>query len=272
MNQKGFINIAIIIGVVIIAGIAGYFALSQRTSLPAPTPSPAQTPIPTATPPVSTSTQMPQSITPPAIDIKPSSGENLPFDRVSAEVTVLSKIDKKWTLNIDKIRKYARYPKATYPTLKMGDTISVFLIALVEPNNPQMGESNLTPTIGKKYLAQLDMCYSKESFYGCEPGRDWLAYLSSLESTVSAKLKIISPLDGSHASVGQTITIKVETDDPLSRKVLLVTPWAVETLSAPAYEVKLIIPTGIVGPQKILAIGGDRENKDEITITVVPKN
>ena len=34
MNQKGFANIAIIIGIVIIAGMAGFFVLSQR-----PTPS-----------------------------------------------------------------------------------------------------------------------------------------------------------------------------------------------------------------------------------------
>jgi len=116
------------------------------------------------------------------------------------------------------------------------------------------------------------MCYGKESLYGCEPGKEWSAFLSSLEPSVSAKLKIISPADGSQISTGQTITIKVEAADPLSREVLLVIPWAVENLSAPAYEVKLVIPTGIAGPQKILAIGGDRESKDEITITVVPGN
>lgn len=49
MNQKGFVNIAIIIGIVVIAGIAGYFVLSQRTTTsPIPTPTP--------TPPISTST------------------------------------------------------------------------------------------------------------------------------------------------------------------------------------------------------------------------
>ena len=151
MNQKGFVNIIVIIVVVIFVGVGGYFVVSQRTSLPMPTPSSThtQTSIPTPTPPVSPSTEIPKSITPPAIDTKPSSGGNLPFDRVSAEVTVLSKIDKKWHINIDKIRKYTRYPKATYPTLKVGDTIPVFLVGLFEPNNPQMGKGELTPTIGK---------------------------------------------------------------------------------------------------------------------------
>lgn len=55
MNQKGFVNIAIIIGVVIIVGIAGYFVLSQRTTTsPVPTPTPTS---PTSTP--STQTQTP---------------------------------------------------------------------------------------------------------------------------------------------------------------------------------------------------------------------
>ena len=49
MNQKGFVNIAIIVGIVIIAGIAGYFVLSQR-----PTASPV--PTPTQTPPTTTDT------------------------------------------------------------------------------------------------------------------------------------------------------------------------------------------------------------------------
>ena len=56
MNQKGFINIAIIIGIVVIAGITGYFVLSQRTTTsPLPTPTP--------TPPISTSTTPTQTPT-----------------------------------------------------------------------------------------------------------------------------------------------------------------------------------------------------------------
>src|SRR3989344_4578070 len=52
MNQKGFVNIAIIIGTVVIAGIAGYFVLSQRTTT-------SLVPTPTPTPPTSTFTTPP---------------------------------------------------------------------------------------------------------------------------------------------------------------------------------------------------------------------
>lgn len=49
MNQKGFVNVVIVIGVIIVAGIAGYFVLNQRsttssistsTSSPRPIPNP----------------------------------------------------------------------------------------------------------------------------------------------------------------------------------------------------------------------------------------
>ena len=45
MNQKGFINILIIIiGVVVLAGVVGYFVVSQRTPSPVPIPSPIPSP------------------------------------------------------------------------------------------------------------------------------------------------------------------------------------------------------------------------------------
>lgn len=50
MNQKGFINIIIIIGVVLLIGVAGYFIVNPKTSLPEPTPSPTPSPTPTPTP------------------------------------------------------------------------------------------------------------------------------------------------------------------------------------------------------------------------------
>ena len=57
MHQKGFSNIAIIIGIVVIAGIAGYFVLSQR---PTTSPVPTSTPTPPAsTPPTPTQTPPP---------------------------------------------------------------------------------------------------------------------------------------------------------------------------------------------------------------------
>src|SRR3989338_6833864 len=70
MNQKEFINIAVIIGVIILVGVAGYFVVSRQTPLPEPTssPSPSPTPLPSPSPtpnpfpsktPTSPSTQAP---------------------------------------------------------------------------------------------------------------------------------------------------------------------------------------------------------------------
>ena len=43
MNQKGFVNIVVIIAIVILAGVASYFILNQRTLSPTPIPSPTPT-------------------------------------------------------------------------------------------------------------------------------------------------------------------------------------------------------------------------------------
>lgn len=52
MNNKGFINIIVVIGIIIVVGIAGYFVVNQRTFSPTPVPSPipSPTPIPTQSP------------------------------------------------------------------------------------------------------------------------------------------------------------------------------------------------------------------------------
>lgn len=64
MNQKGFINILLIVLVVVLAGVAGYFTLSNRSIAPTPTPlvgeqpTPSPSPTPTTPPkPTPTSTQ-----------------------------------------------------------------------------------------------------------------------------------------------------------------------------------------------------------------------
>jgi len=56
INQKGFVNILLIVFVVVLAGVAGYFALNNRSVAPTPTspileqPAPSPTPSPTPTP------------------------------------------------------------------------------------------------------------------------------------------------------------------------------------------------------------------------------
>ena len=58
INQKGFVNIAVVIGVIIVAGGAGYFLLIKKPLPVVPQPSPATSTsqLPTPTPPVTTST------------------------------------------------------------------------------------------------------------------------------------------------------------------------------------------------------------------------
>ncbi|TSC78333.1 MAG: hypothetical protein G01um101433_274 [Parcubacteria group bacterium Gr01-1014_33] len=50
LNQKGFINIALVILVVILAGAAGYLTLIKKSPQPTPIPSPMPTPSPLPTP------------------------------------------------------------------------------------------------------------------------------------------------------------------------------------------------------------------------------
>ena len=49
MSQKGFINIAVIIGVIVLIGVAGYFVVNRQVSQPLPTPLPTPSPSPTQT-------------------------------------------------------------------------------------------------------------------------------------------------------------------------------------------------------------------------------
>jgi len=44
MDQKGFANIAVIIGIIVLVGIAGYFVVSQQLPSPSPTPKPVSIP------------------------------------------------------------------------------------------------------------------------------------------------------------------------------------------------------------------------------------
>lgn len=52
MNQKGFVNIIVIVGIVILVGVTGYFIVNQQapSSTPSPSSTPTLTPTPTPTP------------------------------------------------------------------------------------------------------------------------------------------------------------------------------------------------------------------------------
>ncbi len=66
MNQGGFVNIVVVIGVIILVGVAGHFIVNQGTfsSTPVPSPTPSPTPIPTPAP---TPTPEPKPNTEPTI-------------------------------------------------------------------------------------------------------------------------------------------------------------------------------------------------------------
>ena len=61
MNNKGFVNIAVVIGLIIVAGVAGYFLLIKKSSPVVPQPSLATftSQLPTSTPPTTTPAKTP---------------------------------------------------------------------------------------------------------------------------------------------------------------------------------------------------------------------
>ncbi|MBI2542919.1 MAG: hypothetical protein HYW24_01915 [Candidatus Aenigmarchaeota archaeon] len=95
-----------------------------------------------------------------------------PLDTALAEITILSAQDEIANIRIEKIKDYKRYPNAGYPQLKVSDEISVkvYYLALessTENETTGQGEqppesspisSQLKPTIGKKYLADMTLC------------------------------------------------------------------------------------------------------------------
>ncbi|HEY4503440.1 MAG TPA: hypothetical protein VJC14_03355 [Candidatus Paceibacterota bacterium] len=79
MNQKGFVNILLIVFIIVLAGAGGYFALNNRSATPTPTPpileqpTPSPTPTPTPNPsptPKPSPTPTPTPITPKTGDIE----------------------------------------------------------------------------------------------------------------------------------------------------------------------------------------------------------
>lgn len=171
MNQKGFGNI-IVIGIVaaILLGVAGYFVLVKQA--PSGTKSVIKIP--------SSPTKLGGPGDPAA-----------PVDQVLAEITILSETEDGWKIRVDKIRDYIRYPRATNPQLKAGDTTStrfngwentVQYIDKICPDGylkrpmPEHGELETQPAsmppqpiiiVGEQYLATLYGCFGEIENLGC---------------------------------------------------------------------------------------------------------
>ena len=220
MNQKGFANI-IVIGIVvaILLGVAGYFILVKQP--PAPTQT-QQTPpskeivTPPPSPETSTKETVPPSGTESVIKI-PSSPTKLgvsgapaePVDLVLTEITILSQTEDGWKIRVDKIRDYIRYPGATNPQLKVGDTVSIRFngwldtfqnsekvcpVGYIKSPKPAQAESTTQPpsthpqpkiTVGEKFLAKLYGCFAEIGGFTC-PNQEsgWSVWLYNPYPTV----------------------------------------------------------------------------------------
>lgn len=171
MNQKGLTNIIVIgIAVAILLGVVGYFVLVKQP--------------PSGTKSV---TKIPSSPTKLGGPGDPAA----PVDQVLAEITILSQTEDEWKIRVDKTRDYIRYPRATNPQLKAGDTISarfngwentVQYIDKMCPDGylkspkPEQGELETQPapippqpiiTVGKQYLATLYGCFAEIGGLAC---------------------------------------------------------------------------------------------------------
>ena len=198
MNQKGFANVIIIgIAVAIILGVAGYFILVKQLS-----PS-KETITPTPSSETSTKGTVSPSDTKSVVKI-PSFPAKLstsgapaePVDQALAEITVLSQTEDGWKFHIDKIRDYIRYPAATNPQLKAGDTVSIRFNGWLDTfqssekvcpagyirtqaestTQPQPPATRPQPkiTLGEKYLSKLFGCFAVIGGFDCGPaGQGW---------------------------------------------------------------------------------------------------
>ena len=129
----------------------------------------------------------------------PSKASPSALDSALAEITFISEQDERWKIRIDKIRDYIRYPRATYPQLKEGDEVNIFVLdfidtyqntgptcpeGYVKAPKPGQASSNESPPstrpipkiiAGDKYVAQLHACFTSTGL-GCER-EGWSAYL-----------------------------------------------------------------------------------------------
>lgn len=200
MNQKGFANIIIIgIAVVILLGIAGYFVLvKQPPTLTQQTPPSKETITPTSssetstkgiTPPSGTKSVVKISSSPAKLSTSGAPAE--PVDQALVEITALSQTEDGWKISIDKIRDYIRYPAATNPQLKVGDTVSIRFTGwldtfqnsdkvcptgYIKSPKPAQAESTTQPPatrpqpkiiVGEKYLAKLYGCFAEIGGFTC---------------------------------------------------------------------------------------------------------
>ncbi|MFH1127242.1 MAG: hypothetical protein V1718_04000 [archaeon] len=95
-----------------------------------------------------------ESDLPKAFDYPKAASTDGPLDTALAEITILSVDGDTSKMRIEKIIDYVRYPGATYHELESGEELTIMVYYLAEET------SGTTPKEGKKYLAQLSICYN----------------------------------------------------------------------------------------------------------------
>jgi len=190
MNQKGFADILLIVLVVAVVAIGGYFVLVKQ-------------------PPSGTKSVVKIPSSPAKLSTSGAPAE--PVDQALAEITVLSQTENGWKLHIDKIRDYIRYPAATNPQLKAGDTVSIRFngwldtfqysekvcpAGYIKSPKPAQAESATQPqppatrpqpkiTVGEKYLTKLSGCFAVIGGFDCGPvGKGWSGWFYNPYSVV----------------------------------------------------------------------------------------
>ncbi|MBI4053868.1 MAG: hypothetical protein HY397_00900, partial [Candidatus Doudnabacteria bacterium] len=175
--------------------VGGYFVLVRKPATPSETQQPITpqndtTVTPTPPPDTSIKTTPPSGVKTatkvPTSPIKLDAGAPAPpADQALAEITVLSQVGEEWKVRVDKIRDYIRYPAATNPQLKVGDTISIRFngwldtfqssdkvcpAGYIKSPKPTQAESttqlpSTRPqpqiTAGQKYLSKLFGCFAQ---------------------------------------------------------------------------------------------------------------
>ena len=165
----------------------------------------------------------------------PSKASPSALDSALAEITFLSEQNGQWKIRVDKIRDYIRYPRATYPQLKGGDEINIFILDLIDTyqntistcpegyvksvKSPKPGKASSNESLpstrpipkiiaGDKYIAQLHACFTNTGL-GCER-EGWSAYLYNPNPTVLEYECVIPSSNTSPLVEPQTILPSVE--------------------------------------------------------------
>lgn len=109
---------------------------------------------------------------------------SLPFDKISAQVTVISVGDSNANLRIDRIDSYIKGPVQAAPQVEVGQEIKV-VVYYVAPDND--GPSSSDIIAGQEYSADIQYCVSGGGLT-CNPD-GWRAAIYSARQFTSPSIR-----------------------------------------------------------------------------------